>query len=252
MRSTNSLSEQQLDLVIKQITEGLTLEEQKRLGEAATVDEERRCLEELCAARQLAAVPPEPLPPQLAAQLRAQAPTPRQPVTRHANKPLVAWFAAAACLLLAILGWLPGQWLAPFQQAGSEPAQRREALLRSADRVQIAWVVTEDAHAQGASGDVVWDNTRQEGYMLFTGLSANQSAQGQYQLWIFDAQRDNRYPINGGVFDIPPDAVGPVIVPIVSRLPVTRPSLFAITLEEPGGVVVSSRERLLLLAEVPP
>jgi hypothetical protein len=40
-------------------------------------------------------------------------------------------------------------------------------------------------------------------------------------------------------------------VPIDPRLPIGKPTLFAITVEKPGGVVVSKRERLPLLAQVP-
>ena len=47
------------------------------------------------------------------------------------------------------------------------------------------------------------------------------------------------------------DADGEIVVAIDARLPVGKPTLFAITVERPGGVVVSSRERLPLLAQVP-
>ena len=47
------------------------------------------------------------------------------------------------------------------------------------------------------------------------------------------------------------DADGAVCVPIDARLPIGKPTLFAITVEKPGGVVVSKRERLPLLAKVP-
>jgi hypothetical protein len=52
-----------------------------------------------------------------------------------------------------------------------------------------------------------------------------------------------------GVFDIPPGK-DEVIVPIAAKLKVARPYMFAITIGKPGGVVVSSRERIPLLAKV--
>jgi len=113
----------------------------------------------------------------------------------------------------------------------------------------VDWTVTDAEAARSPAGDVVWSNTAQEGYMRFTGLAANDPRQSQYQLWIFDSQQDERYPIDGGVFDIPPGA-DEVIVPIAAKLDVARPYMFAITIEKPGGVVVSSRERLPLLAQV--
>ena len=51
--------------------------------------------------------------------------------------------------------------------------------------------------------------------------------------------------VDGGVFDIGP---GEVIVPIRAALPVTTPKLFAVTIEKPGGVVVSSRQRIVVTA----
>jgi anti-sigma-K factor RskA len=70
----------------------------------------------------------------------------------------------------------------------------------------------------------------------------------QYQLWIFDKNRDERYPVDGGVFDIPPGA-HEVFVPIDARVPVGEAVLFAITVEPPGGVVVSKRDRIALVAK---
>ncbi|MEM9493444.1 MAG: hypothetical protein AAGC55_30125, partial [Myxococcota bacterium] len=83
------------------------------------------------------------------------------------------------------------------------------------------------------------------------GLAANNVKRLQYQLWIFDPARDERYPVDGGVFDIP-DAADEVVVPIDAKLAVAAPNLFAITVEPPGGVVVSSRERIVLLAQATP
>ena len=74
----------------------------------------------------------------------------------------------------------------------------------------------------------------------------NDRAQAQYQLWIFDKDRDARYPVDGGVFDVP--VSGEVVVPITARLHVDQPTLFAVTVEKPGGVVVSKREHIVVTA----
>ena len=121
-------------------------------------------------------------------------------------------------------------------------------MLAAADAVEIAWSVTEDPAAAGAGGDVLWSTARQAGFMRFRGLPVNDPAVSQYQLWIFDAKQDERYPIDGGVFDVTED--GEVVVPIEAKIAVVEPTLFAITIEKPGGVVVSSRERLVLAAAV--
>jgi anti-sigma-K factor RskA len=83
--------------------------------------------------------------------------------------------------------------------------------------------------------------------MRFVGLPVNDASVEQYQLWIIDPARDDE-PIDGGVFNV--SNSGEVIVPIDAKLQVVRPQAFAITIEKPGGVVVSTQERLPLLASV--
>ncbi len=82
--------------------------------------------------------------------------------------------------------------------------------------------------------------------MRLRGLPANRAAVEQYQLWIVDPSRDER-PIDGGVFDIP-GGVDEVIVPIDAKLRADKPTVFAITLEQPGGVVVSDGPLLVIAA----
>lgn len=149
------------------------------------------------------------------------------------------WLVAAALLFV----------LLPLGGSKDDLLTLRETLLADAtDLVNASWTATEDAAAAGASGDVVWSSTRQEGYMRFQGLAPNDAAENQYQLWIFDPTRADweAKPVDGGVFDVT-DA-GDVIVPIDAKLAVAETALFAITVEVSGGVVVSERERLVLTA----
>ena len=98
-------------------------------------------------------------------------------------------------------------------------------------------------------GEVAWSDDLQQGYMTFTGLKPNDPTKEQYQLWIFDKNRDEKYPVDGGVFDVDQET-GETIVMIDQKIKVDTATLFAITVEKPGGVVVSSRERLPLIAPV--
>ena len=84
--------------------------------------------------------------------------------------------------------------------------------------------------------------------MRFRGLAPNDSSESQYQLWIFDPTRADweAKPVDGGVFDVPD--TGEVVVPIDAKLAVAETALFAITIEVPGGVVVSERECPVLTA----
>lgn len=163
------------------------------------------------------------------------------------------WWAAAAALLLAGVGW----WLALQPVAGPGPASpdptpdsdRSRLLVEAPDVVKIPWTATEDPAAEGVDGDVVWSTARQQGFLRIQGLAANDPQRSQYQLWIFDREREGP-PVDGGVFDIPPNREGDVLVPIRAKLPVGAPTLFAVTVERPGGVVVSDRERIVLVAEL--
>jgi hypothetical protein len=183
------------------------------------------------------------------------------------------WVAAAACLLLAIgpgFGRTGPALRAVVRQAPStssapgpaplaasveapapppSPSAQREELLTATDALRVEWSTTKDPAGRGASGDVVWSGSQQRGFMRFRGLAANDPSKSQYQLWIFDPSQDKKTPIDGGVFDVDP-ATGDVVVPIVAKLHVTGPTLFAVTVEKPGGVVVSKRKRIVLTAAV--
>jgi hypothetical protein len=176
----------------------------------------------------------------------------------------LGWLVAAACLALALASWLSrsapqAQHVPALPSAVAPPpapppppsilAQRATLLATAKDVVRVDWSATKDASATGASGDVVWSNAEQRGYMRFRGLAPNDPAQRQFQLWIFDRSQDARFPIDGGVFDVDA-ATGEVIVPITAKIRVTQPTLFAVTVEKPGGVVVSKREHIVLTAAV--
>ena len=67
--------------------------------------------------------------------------------------------------------------------------------------------------AEGVTGYVTFSPESQEGYMLIKGLEPNDPRIQQYQLWIWDQDRepdpenptplaDNVHPVDGGVFDV--------------------------------------------------
>lgn len=172
------------------------------------------------------------------------------------------WFAAAASLVLAVFAWnrpppsspsanvvSPPPTVAPQAETPAPPptgAEERAALLAKADSLKIPLGPTKDPGAAGVSGDVVWDPTAQRGFLHLVGLAPNDPAKRQYQLWIFDGGRDKRYPVDGGVFDIPADATE-VVIPIHAAVAVLSAKAFAVTVEKPGGVVVSGREHVVAL-----
>jgi hypothetical protein len=99
-------------------------------------------------------------------------------------------------------------------------------------------------------GDVVWSDQQQRGYLRFAGLPVNDPEKWVYQLWIFDAQGDDRYPVDGGVFNIASvdPKTGEAIVEIDPKIKVGKGVMFAVTIEKPGGVVVSDRSKIVALA----
>ena len=136
---------------------------------------------------------------------------------------------------------------------GAQTVQGPESLdpasfVRSHPRaVHWAWTGTQDPHVVGpVKGEAYFDPASADGVLEIEGLAANDPSREQYQLWIFDSERDERYPVDGGVFDVRPE--GRTLVPVKARLSVEKPVLFAVTVEKAGGVVVSER-RIALVAK---
>jgi hypothetical protein len=267
------------DLLADRALVGLSPAEEMELVQllAQFPDTDIDALERAAAATLLATMGPlEPMPDHVAAKLYQQAgaplPAPSRPMMqatvpmpgapeRPSNvipfpapaaapvkKPsrvfaVMGWVAAAACLLL-LLGALFVKRPVPQPVASVE----RTKLLSKPGTTKLDWSATPDPAAVRASGDVVWNAVEQKGFMRFKGLAKNDKSAFQYQLWIFDKNRDDKYPVDGGVFDVDSET-GDVVVPITARLKVDEPVLFAVTVEKPGGVVVSKRERIVVTAK---
>jgi hypothetical protein len=164
----------------------------------------------------------------------------------------MAWLTAAAAVVLLMTGLNP---FAPSIEPPDEIAKTLSIGERYDQFVSnsLDEGVTEADWKPQVSpfvekGKVVWSDVLQKGFMVFEGLKANDPLNSQYQLWIFDKNRNSDYPVDGGVFDVA--STGKTIVEIDAKIPVSQATMFAVTEEIPGGVVVSSRERLPLLAEV--
>jgi hypothetical protein len=294
-RPQDQPDEAMVDLLIKQVTEGLSPAEQRALDvlDSEVASAYSRDLERAAAAVMLAgSSTQQPLPAALAERVAQQAAAhfaspskigdlgaaraaaadaarasassaaSARPAPRGNRYGAYGWLAAAACLVLAIFAWQrsPSPPVTPVAQqtpppviappaekpVPPTPAEERAALLAKSDSLKIPLAATKDPAAAGVTGDVVWDPVTQRGFLHFTGLAANDPAVHQYQIWIFDAGRDKRYPVDGGVFDVPANTAE-VVVPIRAELMVRKPAAFAVTVEKPGGVVVSGREHVVAL-----
>lgn len=158
------------------------------------------------------------------------------------------WVAAAACLALAATAW----W--PSLRPGPTAEERRAALVSGApDLLRLTWgdfnsldERREPPEVRGVTGDVVWSDARQEGVLTFRNLPPNDPSKERYQLWIVDAERGLSQRVDGGVFDVA--RPGEAVIAFRGKLPVSRAIGFAVTIEEPDGVVVSDMSRRVVLA----
>lgn len=270
---TENTEERLLDLLSKKAVYGLNEEETKQLELLLNEFEDDGSFDLTAAAIAMVDLNTnQPLPDHLKAKILADADRvldePNEavrdvvyaadPKTSFWNTNWLGWaVAAAACAVLAINIWTtrvqPGGEIAknPTPTPVKEeltPAQMRERLMASTDAIKATWGAGNIKELKDVSGDIVWSDTRQAGYMRLRGLPVNDKNKETYQLWIFDETQDEKTPIDGGIFDIQDN--GDVIIPINAKLKAVHPKMFAITVEKPGGVVVSKREKIPALAKV--
>jgi anti-sigma-K factor RskA len=267
--------ERLLDLLTERALFGLSSEQQRELAalqaEAGTRDDES--LEFAAAAINIASIEAAEMPASLRSRIIHSADEhfasafeeDLQPTfefePKRSSWNWLGWLvAAAACVALAVNIYLTRQTpqnvavQSPTPIPSPErpdPRREFETMLASADAVKAQFAAMPKAPAELAnvSGDVVWSDARQAGYMRLRGVPKNDASKSTYQLWIFDETQDEKTPIDGGTFDI--NADGEVIVPIDAKLTARNPKAFAITIEKPGGVVVSDRKRIVTLGAVP-
>jgi len=261
--------EQLLDLLSKRAVYGLNEEEKKQLDLVLNEFEDDSSFDLAAAAISMIDLKTtEPLPDHLRSKILADAgrilDAPREPVRQvvyaEAKRPFwnlnwLGWAAAAAaCIALAVVILMPRSSQTvyvnvPEVREQLTPAQMRQRLLDTApDVIKADWAPGNLKELKDISGDIVWSDSKQAGYMRFRGLPVNDRDKETYQLWIFDETQDEKTPIDGGTFDI--QAGGDIIIPITAKLKAVHPKMFAVTVEKPGGVVVSKREKIPALAKI--
>lgn len=259
------------ELLVDQVIGGLEMLQQQEL-EALLTDETEKLQQELmqtaalvqvgmlAAKPQTATKMPEHLRQSIAARASLGAQASKSPgdnvvtLGRATHKPSQAPSAARQSDFGRYAGWAVAAALAfaflvfRTDVEPESPAKQRTQLMSAApDVISVPWATSDQPGYENVSGDVIWSDMRQQGYMRLAGLPANNPATAQYQLWIVDPDRSAE-PVDGGVFDIPSEG-GEFIVPVQAKLNVDKPVAFAITLEKPGGVVVSAGP-LLVVAPV--
>ena len=129
-------------------------------------------------------------------------------------------------------------------------AENRTKLLEVPDTVRLAWAPfslpgAAPAEQPDVTGDVVWNDELETGYLRFVGLPVNDPAMEQYQVWVID-ERGMEQKVSGGVFNATAD--GEIIVPIEPGIDVGSVQVFAITVEAPGGIWVPDLKRRVVVA----
>lgn len=271
-----NIEELMLDLLCKKAVYGLDANEEKQLAEleqqagGASQSESFELTAAMLAMADLDTT--QPLPANLQSRILAEAeryfdanartdePV-VSPVVREtsASGSIFNWLgwavAAAACLALA-LNLYTSRQQSPIAQGGTPtptpeekltPAQERQRLIDTApDLARGNWGVG-NVKELTPTGDIVWSDAKQAGYMRLSGLPVNDPNKETYQLWIFDETQDDKTPIDGGTFSV--NSAGEVIIPIDAKLQPRNTKMYAITVEKPGGVVVSKREKIVALAK---
>lgn len=285
---SQNMDERLLDLLCDKATGSLSEDEARELAElsaSANTDMDAQSLELTAAAILLAQTDIEEMPRHLEAKLLGLAQShfgaqdessdgagtlPARVIQLSEPKPTRSFFdwfgwavAAAACIALVGTVYYDQQRVTTLQAQMDEmrrptpapvqptAAQQRDQLIREArDLTRASWTKGTVKESEGVTGEVVWSDEKQMGYMTFRGLPANDPNREAYQLWIFEQANLEAHPKDGGVFNV--SETGEVIVPIEAKLNVYSPKAFAITVEKPGGVVVSGREKIAALAPVKP
>lgn len=150
----------------------------------------------------------------------------------------VGWLVAAALLAALVRSGLP----VTAEADSPLSLEAQVATLEAGGATVTPWA------EGGPAGDVTWSDQFNSGFMRIDGLEPNDPTVSQYQLWIFRGTdpASEAHPVDGGVFDML--GAGEVIVPIDAKLDVGSAGLFVVTVEKPGGVVVSDREQIVALA----
>lgn len=213
-----------------------------------------------------------PLSPRSAAPVSPDRPTPDQSADARVIEisrstglwNSMGWLAAAAAITLLAVVWTNRQTTPAAANGTAAVAIAHQAaleqVLAAKDVVKSQWGpfnaldTGAEPELSGITGEVAWSDSRQLGVMTFKGLPVNDPTREQYQLWIVDATRGLDQRVSGGIFDVSSaqvDANGEVrVVFSPAAVKVNKAAVFALTIEKPGGVVVSDMKRRVVLAAV--
>lgn len=166
----------------------------------------------------------------------------RMPVRESSLARVATYVSAIAALSMLVIA----VWLYLHRDDPPSAADVQAQLEAGDDTLEWALRAEQDeAVLEGAQGRVLWSGELQQGVLVVSGLVANDASTSQYQLWIVDAQREGA-PVPGPVFDVEGEDEVQVVFDVA--LVIGEPTAFLITVERPGGVVVSKQDRVAMIA----
>ncbi len=243
----------EVELAAKPTTEQLALERTAALAMVAlapTVQMPKALQDRLAAAglafcaeqrrRRMAAVPPAVTPPAVTPAAVRAGPTAEYEVSPRSSRSVVGTLLISLAAGVALWFVLRGEPMVP-----SAADQRASLLAIDPKAVHVPWKPGPSPKSGAVSGEVVWSQERQEGFLTFKGLPPLDDDH-RFQLWIVDGNREGA-PVDGGVFGLA-DANAETVVPVQARLPIGKPAAFVVTVETKAGVVVSKQEHVVAIA----
>ncbi|MAD34772.1 MAG: hypothetical protein CMJ88_13595 [Planctomycetes bacterium] len=156
------------------------------------------------------------------------------------TKSLLAFLLGAAAASFAT-------WMALTPPAEPSVARLRAQTIAGDKDVYIKWQPGPSPMSGEVTGDVVWRQEHQDGWLTFRALPVLPEDKA-YQLWIRDRGRGGDL-VDGGVFRIE-SATDETLVTIDPALNVGDPDAFVVTVEDRAGAVVSKQEHVVAIASL--
>jgi hypothetical protein len=184
-------------------------------------------------------------------------------MTRRYTREWSGWIAAAAAVAFGVYMW--SERSAADRKLSSdvyratiggesldELAQKAEARLEryarsGAQLLRIPMGLAKPVASGNATvGEVTWNSAEGTGVLKVTNLEP--AAKGTaYQLWVYDEARDQRYPVSAGTIQVQPGKTE-TLIPIDPSIKVSSAAAFTVTLEQAGGNVTATREKVVSIA----
>ena len=168
------------------------------------------------------------------------------------------WLVAASMIGVAVLMYVAGRSGVMKKDAGKVPVKQTEPVIvaqtpkpgcddiktSDPDALILPCAATDDTLGD-VGGEIRFSAKLQQGCMVLKGLPKLDPTQAVYQLWVVDANRQGP-PVDAGLFEVSGKPDVDERIAFNPKLSVSKPVVFAITREVPGGVVKSDKQPIVV------